>query len=90
MQEFQVGDEVVCVGPLDMDGGCAEYTCQNVFNVVLKPSPISHEDAAASLAAGLRAYTALHYQLKIIAGETILVLGGASESGHVAVQLASL
>jgi len=90
VNEFQLGDEVVCVGPLDIDGGCAEYTCQNVYNVAPKPSPISHEDAAASLAAGLRAYTALHYQLKIIAGETILVLGGASESGHLAVQLASL
>jgi len=90
VSEMHPGDEVVAVGPLDMDGGCAEFTCQNVYNVASKPTPISHEDAAASLAAGLRAYTALHYQLKIIAGESILIIGGASESGHLAVQLASL
>jgi NADPH:quinone reductase-like Zn-dependent oxidoreductase len=50
VEEWQVGDEVVAVSPLDTDGGCAEYCVQNVYNVASKPTPISHEDAAASLA----------------------------------------
>jgi len=90
VEEMAVGDEVVALAPMDSHGGCAEFAVLNCFHVAAKPTPISHEDAAASLLAGLRAYTALHYQLKIIAGETMLILNGASESGHLAVQLASL
>lgn len=91
MEEFSVGDEVVALAPLDSPmGGCAEYTVRRVNDVVAKPNSIVHEDAAASLAAGVLAYTALHYQLKVIAGETILIIGGASDRGHLAVQLASL
>eukprot|EP00658_Telonema_sp_P-2_P000238 TRINITY_DN10083_c0_g1_i1.p1 TRINITY_DN10083_c0_g1~~TRINITY_DN10083_c0_g1_i1.p1 ORF type:complete len:333 (+),score=77.40 TRINITY_DN10083_c0_g1_i1:141-1139(+) len=89
-EAFSVGDEVVALSPLDCRyGGCAEYSVQKVQDVVAKPSSVVHEDAAASLAAGVLAYTALHYQLKVIAGETILIVGGASDRAHIAVQLAS-
>ena len=36
----------------------------------------------------MRAYTALHYQSQVCAGDTVLVLDGASSFGSVAVQLA--
>jgi NADPH:quinone reductase-like Zn-dependent oxidoreductase len=45
---------------------------------VLRPSLVSEEDAAAVLTPGLRAYTALQYKMKTMAGDTILVMNGAS------------
>jgi NADPH:quinone reductase-like Zn-dependent oxidoreductase len=41
---------------------------------------ISHELAAASLLGGIRAYTALHYQIKLLSGESVLICDGASVS----------
>ena len=41
---------------------------------------MSYEQAAASLLGGLRAYTSLHYQLKLFSGESILICDGASVS----------
>ncbi len=53
----------------------------------MKKAPIiSHEDAAASLVSSLRAYTAFHYLARCVAGETVLILNGASGYGHIAVR----
>ena len=49
---------------------------------------LSFEDAAAGIGDCVRAYTALHYQAQVCAGDTVLVLDGASSFGSVTVQLA--
>ena len=51
---------------------------------------LSFEDAAAGIGDCIRACTALHYQARVCAGDTVLVLDGASTFGLVAVQLARL
>ena len=55
---------------------------------VKKPRMLNFEDAAAGIGDCVRAYTALHYQAQVCAGDTVLVLDGASSFGSVAVQLA--
>ena len=49
---------------------------------------LNFEDAAAGIGDCVRAYTALHYQAQVCAGDTVLILDGASSFGSVAVQLA--
>ena len=55
---------------------------------VKKPRMLSFEDAAAGIGDCVRAYTALHYQAQVCAGDTVLVLDGASSFGSATVQLA--
>ena len=57
---------------------------------VKKPNHVSHEEAAAIIGDAVRAYTALHYHTRVCAGDTVLILDGATPSGSVAVQLAQL
>src|SRR6185436_10802673 len=56
--------------------------------VAKKPPSLSHIDAAALALAGLTALVAVEDTLKLEAGETILVQGGAGGVGSFAVQLA--
>jgi NADPH:quinone reductase-like Zn-dependent oxidoreductase len=76
--EFKIGDEVVGLSSLDIGGGYAEYAVMKKYNLVKKPSLLSHEKAAAIVAAGIRAYTALHYQMRLTAGDSILICNGVS------------
>lgn len=40
------------------------------------PAECSHADCAAVMRPGIQAYTALHYQLRIVKGDTVLVTRG--------------
>lgn len=85
------GDEVVGILPLDStSSGCGEYCIFKEFDVVKKPGRVSHEEAAALIGDAVRAYTALHYHAHICAGDTVLIMDGATPSGSVALQLAHL
>lgn len=55
-----------------------------------KSKRVSHEDAAALIGDAVRAYTALHYHTHVCAGDTVLIMDGATPSGSVALQLAQL
>ena len=89
VKQLAVGDEVVGMAPLDIaSGGYSEYIVLNQHMVVRKPLVVSHEDAAAAVAGGVRAYTAFHYLMNLVAGETVLILNGASAYGHIAIQVA--
>lgn len=55
---------------------------------VEKPSSVSYEVAAASVGAGLAAYTAVNYLGHVTAGDTVLVVDGASPQGYLTVQAA--
>lgn len=86
---FKEGDEVVGILPLDVNcSGCAEYCPLNEYDLVEKPKDVTFSDAAASIGDAVKAYTALHYQGKMCAGETVLVTD-LKGSGSVCVQLAS-
>ena len=61
----------------------------NAF-VVKKPSHVSHEEAAATIGDAVRAYTALHYHTHVCAGDTVLIMDGATPAGSIAVQMAQL
>ena len=51
---------------------------------------LSYTDAAGGIGDCIRAYTALHYQARICAGDTVLIIDGASSFGTAAIQIARL
>jgi len=88
---MKIGDEVVGILPLDsFTSGCGEFCVFKEFDVVKKPSHVPHEDAAAAVGDCVSVYTALHYHTHVCAGDTVLVIDGATPRGSVAVQVAKL
>ena len=49
---------------------------------------LGFEEGAGGIGDCIKAYTALHYQARVCAGDTVLILDGASPFGMVAIQLA--
>ncbi|XP_035825590.1 quinone oxidoreductase-like protein 1 isoform X2 [Aplysia californica] len=89
VESLQEGMAVVGFVSFDFElAGCGEMCICNQFDVVEKPSSVSYELAAASIGAGLSAYTAVHYQGHVTAGDTVLVLEGATPRGSFTVQVA--
>lgn len=89
---FQVGDLVFARpdnDPTGKNGAYAEYTAVKQDKLALKPKNISFEQAAAVPLAGLTALQMLR-QLKLKAGERILIQAGAGGVGIFAIQLAKL
>ncbi|XP_051561274.1 quinone oxidoreductase-like protein 1 isoform X3 [Myxocyprinus asiaticus] len=86
---LQPDDEVVGILPLDVElSGLCSVVLIDEYNLVQKPEKVSWFDAVAAIKDGLRAYTALHTLARMAAGQTLLVLDGASPFGVVAIQLA--
>jgi len=83
-----VGDPVFAVCDVGQEGAYAEKIAIKAAIVARKPASISHVDAAAIALAGLTALVAIEDTLKLRAGETILVQGGAGGVGSIAIQLA--
>eukprot|EP01121_Diplochlamys_sp_Union-15-3_P002719 TRINITY_DN1246_c0_g1_i1.p1 TRINITY_DN1246_c0_g1~~TRINITY_DN1246_c0_g1_i1.p1 ORF type:complete len:334 (-),score=58.29 TRINITY_DN1246_c0_g1_i1:103-1104(-) len=86
---WTVGDNIIGIAPIDTSGGWAEYIVMQPNWFVEKPKELSFEEAAGSASYGLRAFSVLHYKLRLTRGETILIMNGASASGHITLQLAS-
>lgn len=87
--KFAAGDEVF--GMINFPGhgrAYAEYVAAQEVHLALKPSNISHEEAAAATLAALTAYQALVSQAKIKAGDNVLVHSAAGGVGHYTVQIA--
>lgn len=88
VKSFTVGDEVAGILSLESEcPGCAEYCTIPEYCLVKKPSSISHVDCAASLRAGIRAYTALVHQTRLEPGAIVLVCSAASGEGIILLQL---
>lgn len=88
VSQFSTGDRIFA--PLEKFGACAEYVCLNDKNTVaLKPSNMSHEQAATVPVGGLNA---LHFLRKAEVGNgtTLLVNGAAGSIGTFAVQIARI
>jgi NADPH:quinone reductase-like Zn-dependent oxidoreductase len=88
VKRFRVGDEVM--GELGSSGWGAfgERVCAPEDVLVLKPSNIGFDEAAAAPLAGVTAVQGLHRQSQLKAGESVLVNGASGGVGSFAVQVA--
>jgi NADPH:quinone reductase-like Zn-dependent oxidoreductase len=86
--DLAVGDPVFAVCDVGQEGAYAEKIAIKAAIVARKPTSIAHVDAAALALAGLTALVAVEDTLKLQAGETILVQGGAGGVASIAIQLA--
>jgi NADPH:quinone reductase-like Zn-dependent oxidoreductase len=86
--DIGIGEEVFAVCDVGQEGAYAEKIAIKAAIVARKPDSLSHIDAAALSLAGLTAICAIEDTLKLQAGETILIQGGAGGVASFAVQLA--
>lgn len=85
--DLRVGDEVFAVCDVGQEGAYAEKIAIKASIVAKKPKSLSHVDAAALALAGLTAICTVEDTLKLKAGETILIQGGAGGVAAFAIQL---
>jgi NADPH:quinone reductase-like Zn-dependent oxidoreductase len=86
--DLRVGDEVFAVCDVGQEGAYAEKIAIKAAIVAKKTDRLSYVDAAALALAGLTAICTVEDTLKLKAGETILVQGGAGGVASFAIQLA--
>ncbi len=81
---FRVGDEVfgACRGAL------AEYACAKVENLCRKPQNLTFEQAAVVTTSALTALQGLRDHGKLVAGQSVLIIGASGGVGTFAVQIA--
>lgn len=86
---FQVNNDVFGMVNFIGDGQAyAEYVAVPAKQLALKPTNISHEEAAASTLAALTAWQALIKTANIQKGQKVLVHAGSGGVGHFAIQIA--
>ena len=86
---FKTGDEVL--GMVNFPGhgkAYAEYVAAPEMYLALKPSVVSHENAAAASLAALTAWQILKEKVRIKPGDKVLIHAAAGGVGHYAVQMA--
>ena len=86
--DLRVGDDVFGVLEAGREGAYAEKIAIGAAIVAKKPAALSHADAAALALTGLTALCSVEDTLKLKAGETILIQGGAGGVASFAIQLA--
>jgi NADPH:quinone reductase-like Zn-dependent oxidoreductase len=86
--DLRIGDEVFAVCDAGQEGAYAEKIAIKASIVAKKTEGLSHVDAAALALAGLTAIVSIEDTLKLKAGETILIQGGAGGVASFAIQLA--
>jgi NADPH:quinone reductase-like Zn-dependent oxidoreductase len=86
--DLRAGDAVFGVLEAGREGTYAEKLAIGAAVVAKKPDALSHVDAAALALAGLTAIRSVEDTLKLKAGETILIQGGAGGVASFAIQLA--
>jgi len=88
VKRLKSGDEVFSRPDISRDGAYAEFIVIKESEVALKPLSIDHIQAAALPLAGLTAWQTLFDAGGLVAGQRVLIHGGAGGVGHLAVQLA--
>lgn len=86
---FRPGDSVF--GMVNFPGHgktYAEYVAAPEVHLALKPSSVSHEEAASASLAALTAWQVLKYKAGIKKGDKVLIHSAAGGVGHFAVQMA--
>jgi NADPH:quinone reductase-like Zn-dependent oxidoreductase len=86
--DLRPGDEVFGVCDVGQEGAYAEKIAIKAAIVARKTDRLSHVEAAALALTGLTAICAIEDTLKLKAGETILIQGGAGGVASFAIQLA--
>src|SRR6201985_1525671 len=86
--DLRIGDEVFGVCDVGQEGAYAEKIAIKAAIVAKKTNDLSHVDAAALALTGLTAICTIEDTLKLKAGETILIQGGAGGVASFAIQLA--
>jgi NADPH:quinone reductase-like Zn-dependent oxidoreductase len=86
--KFKVGDEVFAALAFEKMDGYAEYVVTDESLPALKPTIISHNEAAAVPLAALTAWQAIFDHGQLQAGQKILIHAAAGGVGHFAVQFA--
>ena len=86
--QFQPGDEVFGDLSASGRGSFAEYVCANEAALVLKPSNLSFEEAAAVPVAAVTALHGLQSRTQIQPGQKVLINGASGGVGMFAVQIA--
>src|ERR1700759_3659114 len=87
VSDLRVGDEVFGVCDVGQEGAYPEKIAIKAAIVAKKPASLSHVDAAALALTGLTAICTVEDTLKLKAGETILIQGGAGGVAAFAIQL---
>jgi NADPH:quinone reductase-like Zn-dependent oxidoreductase len=85
---YSLGDAVFGFNDWFAEGATAEFCITKPSNLSLKPSSLSHVEAASAPIGLLTAWQGLHRQAKLQNGERVLIHGGAGAVGLFAVQLA--
>lgn len=86
VKRFQIGDRVYAYA---LEGGFyAEYIAVKEDNVAAIPPGLKAAEAGALGADGITALRGLDDQLKLQAGEKLMIFGASGGIGHIAVQLA--
>ncbi len=88
IKQFQPGDDVfgdLCEG---LWGGFAEYVCARESELMLKPTAMTYEEAAATPQAGLLALQGLCDKREIKPGQKVLINGAGGGVGTFAIQMA--
>jgi NADPH2:quinone reductase len=88
VSEWEPGDPVYYHGDLTKHGGYSQYAIVAAHALSWLPDGLDYAAAAALPCAGFTAYQSLHRKLRVQAGKTMLVHGGAGGVGGFAVQLA--
>ena len=89
VEQFKTGDEVFRMIHFPGHGKAyAEYVVAPVSHMALKPTNISHEEAAAATLAALTAWQALVTHAKVKKGQKVLIHAAAGGVGHYAIQIA--
>src|SRR5262249_48035928 len=88
VDDLNVGDPVFGGLAAGQEGANAEKVAVKAAIVARKPEALSHVHAAALALTGLTAMSAVEDTLKLKAGETILIQGGAGGVASFAIQLA--
>lgn len=89
VSSFKVGDEVFGMINFGKSGSAyAEYVAAPAEHLAIKPSTISHFEAAASTLAALTALQAFTYFGKLKQNDKVLIHAASGGVGHFAVQIA--
>jgi NADPH:quinone reductase-like Zn-dependent oxidoreductase len=87
-QGFAVGDEVFARADGTQAATMAEYSAVKASDLAIKPSNISHAEAAGIPLAGLTAWQALFDKCELAAGQRVLIHAGSGGVGTLAIQIA--
>jgi len=87
---FKPGDEVYYAGDVTRPGCDSEFHLVDERIVGRKPRKLDFAQAAAIPLTAITAWESFHDRMKVRAGGTLLIIGGAGGVGSMAIQLAKL